>query len=148
VVFADIPLTTEIRAAVRRHRGLAAGGGERLYGGEESACYRLGGDVVRIGPPWRTNAELAWSYAVAAQAAAQVAEVAAPRLAQDGRLVVRVAGRPVSVWPYVPGAGAMTGAKSYAARPRGSSPACTAPLRGPAPGPGPVRVPYPGSCRR
>lgn len=103
MVFADIPLTAEVRAAVRRHWRNGDGGGERLHGGEESACYRLDGEVVRIGPRWRTDAELAWSYAVAVLAAASVSEAIAPRPTRDGRLLVRVAGRPVSVWPYVTG---------------------------------------------
>ncbi|MQA87929.1 MAG: phosphotransferase [Streptosporangiales bacterium] len=103
MAFVDTPLTAEVREAVRRHWGIEIDRPERLHGGQESASYRLGDQVVRIGPKWRADVELAWSFALATRVAAFVPEVVAPCPAGDGRCAVRVGGRPVSVWPYVAG---------------------------------------------
>lgn len=73
----------------------------RLHGGEESAAYRIGDVVARLGPSWRTTDELAWAYDIARQVAHSVPEALSPVPANDGSLVVRTAGRPLSVWPYV-----------------------------------------------
>jgi len=77
---------------------------QRLHGGEESAAYRLGPHVARIGPEWRTNAEAEWCHTVALAAAEQVPEAIAPRRTVDGVTVVRCDGRPLSLWPFVEGA--------------------------------------------
>lgn len=76
---------------------------ERLHGGEESAAYRVGDVVVRIAPQWRTDGEMRWFAALADHAAAVVPEVIAPlrSVAQD--FVVRLSGRPITVWPYAEG---------------------------------------------
>lgn len=76
----------------------------RLHGGEESAAYRLGPHVVRVGPRWRTNAEAEWCHRIASAAAQQVSEAIAPRQTVDGVTVVRCDGRPLSLWPFVHGA--------------------------------------------
>lgn len=76
---------------------------ERLPGGEESAAFRIGAQVVRIGPAWRSTAELEWCYSVALAAAEEIPEAVPPLLQRPGANVIRVAGRPVSVWPYIEG---------------------------------------------
>jgi aminoglycoside phosphotransferase (APT) family kinase protein len=76
--WADIPLTDAVRVAVATAFGIDADGdAERLHGGEESASHRIGDWVIRIGPDWRAG--------------------------EGGRRVIRVEGRPVTVWPFVPG---------------------------------------------
>jgi Ser/Thr protein kinase RdoA (MazF antagonist) len=101
MVYDTTPLTPEIVDAVVRHWGVeATEDGERLHGGEESSAYRVGGNVIRIGPEWRSDAELEWSYAVTSHAAETVPEAVAPLRTAGGAAIVRVAGRPVSVWPY------------------------------------------------
>lgn len=104
--YADAPLTSELIAAVRRHWEVEVDPieqSERLFGGEESAAYRLGRHVVRIGPTWRAEAEVEWCHGVATAAAARVAEAIAPCRTSGGVTVVRVEGRPVSLWPFVRG---------------------------------------------
>lgn len=75
----------------------------RLPGGEESAAFRCGDLVVRVGPTWRGDDELEWTNEVALAAADVVAEVVAPLLRPDGSTVVRIDDRPVTLWPYVEG---------------------------------------------
>lgn len=75
----------------------------RLHGGEESAAYRVGGYVVRVGVTWQSTARLEWSYRVAQAAAAAVPEAVAPLLTPSGASVVRLEGRPVTLWPFVDG---------------------------------------------
>ncbi|QXJ25477.1 phosphotransferase [Actinomadura graeca] len=104
MIYAETPLTGPMREAVRRSWGHPAGGpAERLFGGEESAAYRLGDVVVRVSPAWRGEAETEWCHAVAAHAAARMPEAVAPLRARDGATVVRVDGRPLSLWPHVEG---------------------------------------------
>jgi Ser/Thr protein kinase RdoA (MazF antagonist) len=97
VVYANIPLTPTMRRELTARFGVPRGKAVRLYGGEESAAYRIADIVVRIGPQWRTDAEMAWFARLAAHAAAAVPEVVAPLF------VVRLSGRPVSGWPFVAG---------------------------------------------
>lgn len=59
--------------------------------------------MVRLGPHWRSTDEAEWCHAVAAHASARVPEALAPLSTGDGATVVRVEGRPMSVWPLVPG---------------------------------------------
>jgi Ser/Thr protein kinase RdoA (MazF antagonist) len=104
VPFVDTPLTERTKAAVAEAWGLAVGDeAGRLHGGEESAAFRIGSHVVRVGPSWRSSEELEWCHAVAAAAAESVPEVIAPRRTPSGASVVRVEDRPVSVWPFVEG---------------------------------------------
>lgn len=106
MAFADTPLTADVVGTIRRHWGLALATpeqAERLHGGEESAAYRIGRHVVRIGPRWRASAEIEWCHAVAAAAANRVPEAIAPCRTTTRRTVVRVADRPITVWPFVDG---------------------------------------------
>ena len=75
----------------------------RLPGGEESAAFRCGDLVVRVGPTWRSDAELAWCNEVALAAADVVAEVVAPLIRPNGSTVVRIDDRPVTLWNFVEG---------------------------------------------
>lgn len=104
VPFADTPLTSNVRAAAERDWSTNLNGpAVRLYGGEESAAFRVGDAVIRIGPAWRQLAELEWCHAVATAAAASVREAIAPRVSARGETVGLVDGRPVSVWPFIEG---------------------------------------------
>jgi Ser/Thr protein kinase RdoA (MazF antagonist) len=74
-----------------------------LHTGGESAVFRCGDVAVRVGPTWRTDAELVWSNEVALAAAELVAECVAPLVRPDGSTVVRIDDRPVSLWPFIDG---------------------------------------------
>ena len=106
VPFAEIPLTEETIDAVRARwpqLELRAVEPDRLYGGEESAAYRIDHVVVRIGPTWRSSDDAEWCHAIAAAASVTVPEAIAPLQSRRGTTVERVAGRPISIWPYVEG---------------------------------------------
>lgn len=104
MVYADIPLTPHLRRDLTATFGVSPNArAERLHGGEESAAYRVGDLVIRIGPQWRTDREMRWFARLAEHAAAVVPEVVAPVPAVSGDLVVRLGGRPVSVWPFAAG---------------------------------------------
>jgi aminoglycoside phosphotransferase (APT) family kinase protein len=74
-----------------------------LHAGDDSAAFRCGDVVVRVGPTWRRDAELEWTNSVALAAADRVAEVVAPLIRPNGATVVRIDDRPVTLWPFVPG---------------------------------------------
>ncbi|MEV4893037.1 hypothetical protein AB0K48_27010 [Nonomuraea sp. NPDC055795] len=58
MIYAVIPLTDTVRRAVKEMWGVDGHGeAPRLHGGEESAAYRLGDHVVRIGPESRGSEE-------------------------------------------------------------------------------------------
>ncbi|MET9070169.1 phosphotransferase [Streptosporangium sandarakinum] len=102
--FVDTPLTVPMRRAVQDAWGRRIDGEPvRLYGGEESAAYRVDDLVVRVGPARRTSAEAEWCHSIAVHAASTLPEAVAPLRALGGATVIRVDGRPVSVWPYVEG---------------------------------------------
>ncbi|MEV4253635.1 phosphotransferase [Spirillospora sp. NPDC049652] len=104
MVFTETPLTAAMRDAVLAEWGRRVEAPpERLYGGEESAAYRAGDLVIRVGPLERTSAVAEWCHAVAAHAAASMPEAVAPLRTRSGATVVHVEGRPVSVWPFVEG---------------------------------------------
>ncbi|MEU4724702.1 phosphotransferase [Nonomuraea dietziae] len=103
MIYASIPLTFAIRQAVAGTWGISDGEGVRLHGGEESAAYLLGEHVVRVGPTWRTTAEAEWCHAIGRAAAERLPEAVAPLPAPSGETVIRVEGRPISLWPYVEG---------------------------------------------
>lgn len=103
MAFVDTPLP-DLRAIASAWDIDVTGEPVRLHGGEESAAYRVGGHVVRVGAPWRTSEMLEWTNGVAQAAALTVPEVVAPVSTPLGSTVVRVDGRPVTVWPFVDGA--------------------------------------------
>ncbi|MBT2209921.1 phosphotransferase [Actinomadura sp. NEAU-AAG7] len=104
MIYAETPLTGAMRKAVQDAWNVPADGpAERLFGGEESAAYRIGALVVRVGPAWRSDAETEWCHAVAAHAASRMPEAVAPLRARDGATVVRGDGRPLSLWRHVEG---------------------------------------------
>src|SRR5262249_17468378 len=55
--------------------------------------------VVRVAPRWRSAAELAWAYRVAAALQVHVPEVVTPLSTR----ILDWRGHPVTIWPYVPG---------------------------------------------
>lgn len=104
MVYADIPLTPAMRRGLFAAFGVPLNErGVRLHGGEESAAYRVGDVVVRIAPQWRTDSEMRWFATLANHAACVIPEVVAPLPAASGDFVVRLCGRPISVWPYAEG---------------------------------------------
>ncbi|MEV6970351.1 phosphotransferase [Hamadaea sp. NPDC051192] len=103
MVYAAIPYTPTIQQVVGAAFGVPVEEPQRLHGGEESAAYRIAGLVVRLGPPWRTDAEMTWFARLAAHASAAVPEVIAPLPSRSGDYVVRAAQRPVTVWPFAAG---------------------------------------------
>jgi Ser/Thr protein kinase RdoA (MazF antagonist) len=78
-----------------------AGEPVRLHGGEESAAYRVGDHVVRVGPTRRSIESIEWCHRVATVAARAVPEVVAPIPTTGGATVVRIGDFDVSVWPFV-----------------------------------------------
>jgi hypothetical protein len=105
----EYPLTPAVKAALPQvdwSRPV-----ERLGLGEESAAYRVGDLVVRVGPGWRTDEEMAWFCAVAAAAHEKVPQALAPVGPP-----VRVNGHPVTVWPFVDGSAATSAQSVQAAR--------------------------------
>ncbi|MFC4055002.1 phosphotransferase enzyme family protein [Actinomadura syzygii] len=104
MTYAEIPLTESIRAAIEDGWGREVEGpAERLHGGEESAAYRIGDLLVRVGPEWRSTAMAEWCNAVAEHAASAIPEAVAPFRTRAGTTTVRADGRPVSLWRYVAG---------------------------------------------
>ncbi|MFG3256541.1 phosphotransferase enzyme family protein [Streptomyces sp. NPDC048172] len=104
--YATTPLSPSVLEAVAREWGLATPEAQvqRLYGGEESAAYRLGDVVVRVGPAWRAPDVAEWCHAVALDAReGGVSEAVAPLRTAGGATVAVVGGRPVSVWPFAEG---------------------------------------------
>lgn len=114
VTYVEIPWTAEVAAAVEAEWGIPVGTAERLTGGEESAAYLVDsrgagvggggfrdGVVVRLGAVRRGSALVEWCHRLAGSAG--VGEVVVPLRTSRGASVVRVGGRPVSVWPLVRG---------------------------------------------
>ncbi|SDG89614.1 Ser/Thr protein kinase RdoA involved in Cpx stress response, MazF antagonist [Sinosporangium album] len=105
MIYVETPLTDAMRRSVEEAWGRGVDGDAvRLHGGEESAAYRLGDVVLRVGPEWRSAAEAEWCHGVAVHAALTLPEAVAPIPARGGATVLRVDGRPLSLWPYVEGA--------------------------------------------
>ena len=102
-------LPPEILIAVTRSFGQVPHAAKRLTGGHQSATVLLDcGNkllVLKIGPSWRSSEELEWSYRAAQHVAEAIPEATLPCRAKDGRLVVRVGGRPMTAWHYVEGRG-------------------------------------------
>ncbi|WP_106584866.1 phosphotransferase enzyme family protein [Murinocardiopsis flavida] len=102
--FAATPLTAAMRRAIAHAWGHTVDDrAVRLFGGEESAAYRTGALVVRVGPLGRGNAEMEWCHSIAAHAAQRLPEAVAPLRTRDGGTVVRAEGRPLSLWRFVDG---------------------------------------------
>ncbi|MFI6641705.1 phosphotransferase [Streptomyces sp. NPDC050504] len=101
---ATLPFTPSVRQLLHAHYEMPTDAApERLAGGEESAAYRLGDAVVRIGGAGRDAADAEWCHAVATAAHRTVPEANAPLAARDGRTAIPADGLLVSVWPYVAG---------------------------------------------
>ena len=98
-----------LRAAIARHYGveLIPGSATVVHAGDEAAVWRArtarGPIVVRLGPAWRTPAEVAWVHELLAYAAGRVAEAVAPLAAPDGSTALWWHGRPVALFPLVAG---------------------------------------------
>lgn len=103
------PLPCDVLLTLHKQYGLVPTAVSTLVGGHQSNAFRLdcGAQrvVLKLGPCWRSSAELEWSY-TAAEHVAQVMAVAAIPLRTTAKArVVRVGGRPMTVWPYVEGRG-------------------------------------------
>jgi Ser/Thr protein kinase RdoA (MazF antagonist) len=104
VPFASISFTNAARHALLDNWGIAvADAPVRLFGGEESAAYRVDDYVVRISPRWRMLDESVWCNGIAQRIACQVVEAIAPITARGGVTAVRIEGRTMSVWPFIRG---------------------------------------------
>ncbi|GAA2429244.1 hypothetical protein GCM10010191_48250 [Actinomadura vinacea] len=102
--FSETSLTGPMLHAAREAWGKALDGtAVRLYGGEESAAYRIGDLVVRVGTTWRGQAETEWCHAIAAHAASAMPEAVAPLRTRDGTTCVLAEERVLSLWRYVSG---------------------------------------------
>lgn len=97
-----MPFTAAIAAVVKQEWEVS-GEAIRLHGGEESAAYRIGDHVVRIGPSGREVDEAEWCHALVAEVRRQIPEAVAPLPASTGGTVVRADGHPISVWPLAEG---------------------------------------------
>jgi len=101
------PVPEHFLNVVSEHYGLHVTPVEQLSGGEESDVYRVfnsnGVFVLRIGPAWRSVAELVWSYSRAYEASQQIPEVTSPLLSRNGMPVVEAENRPLSLFPFVEG---------------------------------------------
>jgi Ser/Thr protein kinase RdoA (MazF antagonist) len=101
--------TPALRAAIARHYGveLIPGSATAIRAGDEAAVWRArtarGPVVVRLGPAWRTPAEVAWVHELLAFAAGRLAEAVAPLAAPDGSTALWWHGRPVALFPLVGG---------------------------------------------
>lgn len=95
--------TESVLDAVRRAwpDGLCLGQVEELLGGQESRVIRAGGEVVRVGPSWRTSAEAEWCYTLAERLSASCSGVVPPIRNLSAHTTIRVKDHPVSVWPWI-----------------------------------------------
>ena len=101
MAYADIPLTTAMQEACDLH-GPAA----RLYGGEESAAWRVRDRVIRISALDKDPVRIEWCHRVAAAARAggcTEALVPLPLPGRHGATTTVIDRRVVSVWPYIDG---------------------------------------------
>ncbi len=100
-------LSSDILLAFETSYGAAPRGAKRLTGGHQSATVLLdcegGPKVLKIGPSWRSSGELDWSYRAAGHVAQMIPEAALPCRTRTGQLIVRVGGRPMTVWHYIEG---------------------------------------------
>lgn len=104
---ADLPLLIPgVLAALERHYALRPGATQQLAGGEEASVWRLDSApcvVVHVSPLWRGATELAWVHTVIVHAAQHVPEAVAPLPTRDGRTFIAMAGRLLSVYPFIAG---------------------------------------------
>lgn len=79
---------------------------KQLAGGHESQVFRLQGPdgflVLKVGPTWRTHAELKWVHAVVRHVQRNVPQ-AVPPMQRRGETVIEWAGRCVTVFPFIEG---------------------------------------------
>ncbi len=97
----DVLLTLKQQYGLRPESVIALGGGH------QSDAFRLDcgsqNVVLKLGPDWRSSAELEWSYRAAEHVAQTIAVAAVPLRTTAKARVTRVRGRPMTVWPYVDG---------------------------------------------
>jgi Ser/Thr protein kinase RdoA (MazF antagonist) len=99
-----------LRSAIARRYGLdlVPGSITAIHAGDEAAVWRArtprGAVVVRLGPAWRTPAEVAWVHELLAFVAGHVPEAVAPLPAPDGATALWWRGQPVALFPWVDGA--------------------------------------------
>ena len=103
------PLPCGVLLTLHKQYGLVPTAVSTLGGGHQSNAFRLdcGAQrvVLKLGPCWRSSAELEWSYTAAEHVAQAMAVAAIPLRTTAKARVVRVGGRPMTVWPYVEGRG-------------------------------------------
>jgi Ser/Thr protein kinase RdoA (MazF antagonist) len=101
----DLP--PDVRTTVEARYGLRLGTAATPVDGEESVGWRVGSDVgdvlVQLAPAWRATGELRWVHSVLRFAARSLPEVVLPLETLSGETVTRLAGSPITVFPFVAG---------------------------------------------
>jgi Ser/Thr protein kinase RdoA (MazF antagonist) len=101
----DLPAA--VRATVEGQYGLRLLERASSVDGEESRGWRVGSDagdvLVQLAPGWRSTSELRWGHRLLRFAANSIAEVALPLGTISGETVVTIAGRPMTVFPFISG---------------------------------------------
>jgi len=101
----DLP--ADVRTMVEAGYGLRLGTAVTPVDGEESIGWRVGSDVgdvlVQLAPAWRGTDELQWVHRVLRFAARSLPEVVLPLETLSGETVTLLAGRPITVFPFVAG---------------------------------------------
>jgi Ser/Thr protein kinase RdoA (MazF antagonist) len=103
-------LELRLRKEIVRRYGLLPVAAVAIHNGDEASVWRVqttagpaGPVVVRVGPAWRTTAEVAWVHDLLDYAAHTLDVAVAPLPARDGTTAFWWRGRPVALFPFVAG---------------------------------------------
>jgi Ser/Thr protein kinase RdoA (MazF antagonist) len=100
-------LELRLQQEIVRRYGLLPAAAVAIHNGDEASVWRvqttLGPVVVRVGPAWRTAAEVAWVHDLLDFAAHALDVAVAPLPARDGTTAFWWRGRPVALFPFVAG---------------------------------------------
>jgi Ser/Thr protein kinase RdoA (MazF antagonist) len=100
-------LELRLQEEIVRRYGLLPAAAVAIHNGDEASVWRVqttpGPVVVRVGPAWRTAAEVAWVHDLLDYAAHALDVAVAPLPARDGTTAFWWRGRPVALFPFVAG---------------------------------------------